>query len=168
LNTVRSGLRKIVSGGQTGADRAALDAALAQDFPCGGWCPSGRQADDGPIPACYPLQALHGGYRARTLANVKHSDATVIFYRSAISGGTASTLKFCKQYSRRYLLIDSQAFDIEGAAATIRQFIEANRIATLNIAGPRASGCPSIYAYVKSVVERVIVACGKSAAIEQN
>ncbi len=149
-------LLRLVSGGQTGADRAALDAALAAEFPCGGWCPSRRQAEDGPIPAHYPLQELNGGYSVRTLANVKHSDATLIVYRDSISGGTASTLRFCKQQQRPYLLIDSAQLDIQQAVAMIEQFIAQHQVETLNVAGPRASGCPSIYAVTREVLDRVI------------
>jgi hypothetical protein len=149
-------LLRLVSGGQTGADRAALDAALAAGFPCGGWCPSQRQAEDGSIPAHYPLQELNGGYSVRTLANVKDSDATLIVYRDSISGGTASTLRFCKQHQRPYLLIDSAQLDIQQAAAMIARFIAQHQVETLNVAGPRASGCPSIYAYTRDLLDRVI------------
>src|SRR5210317_1948565 len=81
---------RIVSGGQTGVDRGALDAALTLGRVCGGWCPEGRLADDGPIPARYPLQELPGGgYRARTRRNVRDSDATLIVTFGAPTGGTA-------------------------------------------------------------------------------
>lgn len=80
-------LEKIVSDGQTGIDRGALDAALAMDFPPGGWCPADRSAEDGPIPAWYPLISLeHGGYRARTRQNVIDSDATVILAPGELAG----------------------------------------------------------------------------------
>lgn len=147
---------KLVSGGQTGADRAALDAALALGFPCGGWCPTQRQAEDGPIPTRYPLQELCGGYPARTLANVNHSDASLIVYRVSISGGTASTLRFCKQHQRPCLLIDSAQFEIQQAVTMIEQFILRHQVETLNVAGPRASDCASIYRYTRDVLDRVI------------
>lgn len=149
-------LARLVSGGQTGADRAALDAALAAGFPCGGWCPSQRKAEDGPIPARYPLQELNGGYSARTRANVKHSDATLIVYHTSISGGTASTLRFCKQQQRPCQLIDSTQLDVQQAVAMIEHFIAQHQVETLNVAGPRASGCPSIYAYTRDVLAQVI------------
>jgi Circularly permutated YpsA SLOG family len=89
-------LAKIVSGGQTGIDRGTLDAALAWGFPCGGWCPPERLAEDGRIPDCYPVIELkEGGYRQRTLRNVLESDGTAILYFSQIEGGTEETLRFC-------------------------------------------------------------------------
>ena len=89
------GLAKIVSGGQTGVDRGALDAALAAEFPCGGWCPADRSAEDGPIPARYPLIPLaRGGYRERTRQNVVEGDGTAILFHGVLGGGTLLTLNF--------------------------------------------------------------------------
>ena len=85
----------IISGGQTGVDRAALDSALSYRVDCGGWCPEGRQAEDGPIPARYPLTELGGGYAARTRKNVEDSDGTVILYFDTPTGGTEKTLRYC-------------------------------------------------------------------------
>ena len=149
-------LETVISGGQTGADRAALDAALAAGFPCGGWCPDNRQAEDGPIPANYPLQESQGGYRQRTLANVKDSDATVIFYRSSITGGTRLTLDACIKRGRPYTLIDSARISVDSATQGIGRFIDEYSVTSLNVAGPRASGCPSIYDYVRAVVEKLL------------
>jgi hypothetical protein len=87
------GLRRIVSGGQTGADRAALDAALEANFPCGGWCPEGRLAEDGPLSPLYPLRELPGaGYRQRTIKNIESSDGTAFCYFTQPVGGTELTL----------------------------------------------------------------------------
>jgi hypothetical protein len=84
---------KIISGGQTGVDRAALDAALALNIPCGGWCPKGRKAEDGPIPERYPLQETSSAdYRVRTEKNVTDSDGTLILTRGPVTGGTAYTV----------------------------------------------------------------------------
>jgi hypothetical protein len=93
-------LKQIISGGQTGVDRGALDAALEAQFPCGGWCPADRAAEDGPIPAHYPLTPLaRGGYRERTRQNVLDSDGTVILYRSTLTGGTLLTWNLCRRDS---------------------------------------------------------------------
>jgi hypothetical protein len=85
-------LLKIISGGQTGVDRGALEAALSASFPCGGWCPAGRKAEDGVIPEKYPVTPLPGGgYRARTRKNVQESDGTVILAPGELTGETALT-----------------------------------------------------------------------------
>jgi len=89
-------LTRIVSGGQTGVDRGALDAALEAGFPCGGWAPAGRIAEDGPIAARYPVVELAGaGYEERTLKNVLDSDGTAILYFKELEGGTRQTMVNC-------------------------------------------------------------------------
>jgi hypothetical protein len=103
-------LSKIISGGQTGVDRGALDAALSIGFLCGGWCPQDRKAEDGPIPDRYPLVVLPGaGYRQRTLKNVKDSDATVIIYANTLSGGTKLTQDFCQREKKPFVVVDARA-----------------------------------------------------------
>lgn len=149
-------LKKVVSGGQTGADRAALDAGLALAFPVGGFCPKGRVAEDGSIADIYPLVEIEGSYRQRTRANVKASGGTVIFYESMVYGGTEQTLLFCIKAKKPYKLIDINLVDWEKAVVAIETFIDEFTIETLNVAGPRASGCLTIYDYVKTVIARVI------------
>ena len=101
-------LLKIISGGQTGVDRGALEAALAHAFPCGGWCPADGKAEDGRIPDRYPLRPLpRGGYRARTLKNVQDSDGTVILAPGELSGGTRLTRKLCRQHGKPHLVIEA-------------------------------------------------------------
>lgn len=150
-------LKKIVSGGQTGADRAALDAALASGFDCGGWCPEGRLAEDGTLPAIYPLAELAGGgYRQRTIRNIEDSDGTAIFYAVRPTGGTELTLAKCIQRSKPYQLVDIAAIDAERAAQMLVEFVEHEAIEVLNVAGPRESSLPGIHAYVRGAIGTLI------------
>ncbi|MGH8291628.1 MAG: putative molybdenum carrier protein [Steroidobacteraceae bacterium] len=155
-------LQKIVSGGQTGVDRGALEAALCANFPCGGFCPAGRDAEDGAIPARYPLTALaRGGYPERTRANVMMSDGTLILFDGSrtggqLTGGTRLT-RICCQDARKPLLIVDRAKTSEAAAAPgILDFTEANSIRVLNVAGPRASGWPEGFDFALEVISRVL------------
>ncbi len=144
---------KIISGGQTGVDRAALDTAMAYGFPTGGFCSEGRQAEDGEIPEIYPLKTLPGtGYSQRTAQNVFSSDGTLIIYFSILSGGTQETLHFCKAHKKPVLLIDGHTVSEIDAAGKIHRFIQAYALNVLNIAGPRASEAPAAYTYTRSVL----------------
>lgn len=151
-------LEKIVSGGQTGADRAALDAALEVGFPAGGWCPADRQAEDGPIDDRYPLKEINGGYQARTRRNVEVSDGTAIFYSSMLSGGTELTVVYCIQIGKPYKLIDIDLVTPEQASRLLSVFVWEQGIRTLNVAGPRHSGCPEVYAFVLDTLTGLIEA----------
>ena len=133
-------LSKIVSGGQTGVDRAGLDAALAQGFSCGGWCPEGRLAEDGEIPDRYPVTVLPGaGYEERTLKNLINSDGTLIVYFEALSGGTLETQACCNDRDIPVLAIDASRLSVDEAVAIATAFLLEFKIETLNVAGPRAS-----------------------------
>ena len=144
---------KIISGGQTGVDRAALDAALESGVSAGGWCPEGRKAEDGPIAERYPLQELPDcGYKERTLKNVQDSDATVIIYFKSISGGTEETLLYCLNEKKPYLLIDGSGITEDSASKRVKHFIDENQISLLNVAGPRASKEQRAYEYTKQVI----------------
>ena len=148
---------KIVSGAQTGVDRAALDVALKKNSPCGGWCPEGRKAEDGTIPEHYPVQELKGGgYKERTRKNVQDSDGTVIIYFGQLSGGTEQTLRYCLTEEKPYLLLDGREINVGRAAERILEFRSLLPDGTLNFAGPRASGEPEAYEYTTKVVENFL------------
>ena len=139
---------KIISGGQTGVDRAALDVALKHGIESGGWCPTGRVDEIGRIPDRYPVEQLEdGGFIERTLQNIKDSDGTVIIYPGKLSGGTEQTLHFCVEQRRPHELIDPSNVSTQKAAQLIADFVRENKIDILNVAGPRASEWPEGYDY---------------------
>ena len=145
---------KIISGGQTGVDRAALDVALRHGIECGGWCPAGRLDEFGKIPDHYPVQELQGGgFTERTLQNVKESDGTVAIYSAELRGGTEQTVCFCVELKRPHHLIDASKISAEGAAKLIGDFVRKNKINILNVAGPRQSEWPEGYAYASRAVD---------------
>ncbi len=150
-------LTRIVSGGQTGVDRGALDAALESGFQCGGWCPEGRQAEDNPIPARYPLTEIAGGgYAERTLKNVLASDASAILYFRKIEGGTQQTMVHCIEHGKPHETIDAGSTSPEEGAARLAAFIAANNVAVLNVAGPRASKWPGARDYAYELVKHLL------------
>ena len=144
----------IVSGGQTGADRAALDWALARGVPHGGWCPRGRRAEDGPIDARYQLRETPSDdYLERTTWNVRDSDGTVILSTDAeLTGGSLRTLE-CARGHRKPCLHLSEAHHGADAGARLAAFVAAHAIRVLNVAGPRASGAPDIGRFVTATLE---------------
>ncbi len=151
-----SGFR-IVSGGQTGVDRGALKAALAAGIACGGWCPAGRVAEDGLIPENYPVQELSGGgYRDRTRKNVQDSDATLVLINGQLNGGTAMTVADCQDNGKPVLTLDACHFSRDAAALKALEFVRANKVSTLNLAGPRASKWPAAEAFSSAVVGHLI------------
>jgi predicted Rossmann-fold nucleotide-binding protein len=136
-------LEKIISGGQTGVDRAALDVALELGVPCGGWCPKGRKAEDGCIPDRYPLQETpFPDYKVRTEWNVKDSDGTLILTSGKPTGGTALTITLAEKYAKPNLIL---VFSETSTPAAVRQWLSRHNIRTLNVAGPRESEEPRIY-----------------------
>ena len=140
-------LKKIVSGGQTGVDRAALDIALRLGIACGGWVPKGRLAEDGTIPSHYRMQEMPtDDYAARTEKNVCDSDGTLLISRGRPTGGTDYTRKMALKHGKQLLHIDlTLGQQWSDAGSLIASWIEMNRIETLNVAGPRASNDPTIY-----------------------
>ena len=139
-------VRTIVSGGQAGADRAALDFAIESGREHGGWCPRGRKAEDGPIPAKYELMETESAnYRARTARNVVDSDATLILNMGELEGGSLETLHIAERRGKpvRVVQLDSALSDED--VAGLRDWLQSARIQTLNIAGPRESKRPGVY-----------------------
>jgi hypothetical protein len=136
-------LAKIISGGQTGVDRAALDVAMAMEIPHGGWCPKGRLAEDGVIPRQYRLaQTELPDYAQRTEQNLLDSDATLILCRGQPSGGTELTRRLAQRHRKPHLVIDLlQPVDWP----TVRSWLADRGAGTLNVAGPRESQSPGIH-----------------------
>jgi hypothetical protein len=145
---------KIISGGQTGVDRAALDAAMMHGVDCGGWCPAGRLDEFGKIPDRYPLQELKaGGFAERTLQNVRDSDGTVIIYYEKLRGGTDQTVRFCIDEHCPHEVIDAATISPAKAALIIVDFIREEEISILNIAGPRESEWPAGYDFAFATLD---------------
>ena len=132
---------KVVSGGQTGVDRAALDVARALGLPHGGWCPRGRRSEDGAIPDVYELsETPESRYEQRTEWNVRDADATLLLYRDELSGGTSFTYQCVRSLGRSHALVDlAQDPDPNALADWVASF------GILNVAGPRESRHPGIY-----------------------
>lgn len=146
-------LKRIVSGGQTGVDRAALDVALSLELPCGGWCPKGRKAEDGSLPQRYPLRETPSeAYAQRTEWNVRDADGTLILTRGAPTGGTAQTLACARQLNKPYLLVDMTS---PPAPSTVQAWLTEHRIAIVNVAGPRESSCPGVYQHAFQFLRKV-------------
>ena len=145
-------IEKIISGGQTGVDRAALDVALDNNFPCSGWCPKGRKAEDGPLASRYPLKETGSSdYRVRTEKNVKEADGTLILTWGKPTGGTALTVKVADKHSKPCLVLDLEQGNQE-MITTIQSWIEKNNILVLNVAGPRESKVQGIHDIAREVL----------------
>lgn len=147
----------IVSGGQTGADRAALDFAIRSGVPHDGWCPRGRLAEDGPLDARYHLrESPSAAYAQRTEWNVRDSDATVLFTtRSELTGGTKLTGELAERMGKPLLHLCADECGPLEAAAQLRKFLVENAVERLNVAGPRASQDADVAAYVDGVLSVV-------------
>lgn len=142
-------IRKIVSGGQTGADRAGLDWAISRGVPHGGWCPLGRKSEDGRIHEKYLLmEAQSGNYKERTELNVRDSDGTVILTgRPALHGGSLLTARMAERHGRAWLHLNLSE-GVEKAGATLRKFASSEGVGILNVAGNRESICTGITDFV--------------------
>ena len=160
----------IVSGGQSGADRSALDFALSRGIPHGGWCPKGRRAEDGPIDPKYLLkETATSNYLERTELNIRDSDATVIFTHSGeLSGGSLKTKQLAAKLGKPCLHLSMRAFDSmgrglygpHGAVAALHKFVNDHKVFTLNVAGSRNSKEPGIGSYVVKVLEALYDSTG--------
>lgn len=147
---------KIVSGGQTGVDRAALDAAIEMKIEHGGWCPKGRLAEDGCIGDCYHLkESKTSDYETRTEKNVVDSDGTLIITRQKPNGGTLLTIIYCAKHGKPVLLVTPKT---STPPKIVYNWIATNNIKTLNVAGPRASKDREIYdiafKFLKNLIKR--------------
>jgi len=150
-------IKKIISGGQTGADRAALDVAMKRSIPHGGWIPKGRKADDGPLAEIYRLKEMPtASYPKRTEQNVIDSDGTLIIARGKLTGGSDLTRKMTLKHKKPLLGIDLNLTSHFDAASLIASWTKLQRVQFLNVAGPRASKDPRIYSDVLRILVQTI------------
>lgn len=151
-------IRKVISGGQTGVDRAGLDAALQAGIPIGGYCPSGRLAEDGTIPDKYPMIEMDSQEsHYRTEQNVLQSDGTLVINKGEMTEGTLHTHDFCIKYGKPRLVVKLDASDAVKQEQVIR-WIKGHYISVLNIAGPRESKFPEgIYAVTRAYLDELFI-----------
>ncbi|MEM9257104.1 MAG: putative molybdenum carrier protein [Pseudomonadota bacterium] len=148
---------KIVSGGQTGVDRAALDVAQELGMAAGGWAPAGRLAEDGRIPDRYPVRAMpEAGYADRTRQNVIDSDGTLIVSCGERTGGTALTVDCCEREGKPLLCVRGDRTALGDAAQALRRFVLTHNITVLNVAGPRASQDKAAPAYTEQLLRMLL------------
>jgi len=144
----------VISGGQTGVDRSALDVALELGVPAGGWCPKGRKAEDGSLASRYPLtETPSEQYRQRTEWNVRDSDGTLVLTRGAPAEGTAYTIEAARKLGKPCLVLDLSGAPSQSAA---QAWAEEHKVRVLNVAGPRESKCPGIYAQAAQFLRAIL------------
>jgi hypothetical protein len=147
-------VERIISGGQTGVDRAALDVALRLNIPIGGWCPRGRRAEDGRIPRRYPLRDTPSDrYGQRTAWNVRDADATLILTIGDLTRGTAFTHRMTMALQRPVYVVDLAQ---TRAVSPVRRWLRRHAVRTLNVAGPRASASPEMYNLAARFMQRLL------------
>ena len=159
----RLGLAGLVSGGQTGVDRAVLDLALEAGIPCGGWCPKGRWAEDGPLPRHYPLRETPlARVVQRTLWNMRDSDATLVLARHRPQRGWGGSAILTSQagVARPRLVVDPRA---DRGPRQAGAWLRRHRVRLLNVGGPRASEDAEIYDLARDFLERLLLAPGNGA-----
>lgn len=151
-------ITKIISGGQTGADRAALDVAIEFSIPHGGWIPKGRKTEAGPLSEKYQLKEMPStDYPQRTEQNVIDSDGTLIISHGDLTGGSEYTRQMAEKHNKVWIHVDASKVSVDAAVEVIRAWISGNKIKVLNVAGPRASKDPKIYGTVKRVLSAALV-----------
>ncbi|MBN1847506.1 MAG: putative molybdenum carrier protein [Deltaproteobacteria bacterium] len=150
-------LQKIISGGQTGADRAALDVAIETGMPHGGWIPKGRKTEKGRLPLRYQLTEIQSiDYAQRTELNVVDSDATLLFSHGVLKGGSALTKAMARKHRKPCLHIDLDEMSQNRVVEIIKLWLELREVNILNVAGPRESEDPRIYEDVKKILRSLL------------
>ena len=153
-------IRKIISGGQTGADRAAFDFGVENGIEIGGFVPKGRRAEDGRISETYPnlVETTKRDYAQRTELNVQNSDATLIVSHGKLTRGSLLTKKFAEKHQKPFWHIDFLESNIEESAKKVQKWLAPIKCKRLNIAGSRASTDPQIYEKTKEFLEELFSA----------
>jgi hypothetical protein len=155
-------IEKIISGGQTGADRAALDFAISQKISYGGWLPRGRTTEDGPLPLKYNLQEMPTrDYSKRTEQNVFDADGTVIVTNGLLTMGAAMTKEFAIKHQKPWIHLDMKELSLQEAAGRMIAWLKENKIKVLNVAGPRAGKDPTIYDTTLQLLNITLLATSK-------
>jgi len=150
-------IRKIISGGQTGVDRAALDVAMRHGIDHGGWIPKGRRTENGTLPEKYQLDEMSTtSYPKRTEKNILESDGTLIVSYGKLTSGSALTRKLAKKHGRPWLHIDLCRIQRMDAVRIVKRWLERNEIEVLNVAGPRASKDAAIYNEMVQLLSAVL------------
>ena len=151
-------IQKIISGGQTGADRAALGFAIQHNIPHGGWIPKGRKAEDGTLPEKYHLQEMPTGqYSKRTEQNILDSDGTLIVSHGLLTGGSVLTREWAKQHRKPWIHIDLETTPYHEAARMIREWVGRNGIKVMNVAGARGRKDPMIYQAMMDLLDAAFI-----------
>jgi Circularly permutated YpsA SLOG family len=151
----RFGIKKIISGGQTGADRGGLDAAIELGIQHGGWCPLGRLAEDGRVPLAYKLKEHSAAtYPPRTALNIHDADVTLIFKRGQLGHGSRLTLVMAQGQKKKHLVLDIDAFD--ASVLSLGGFLVLAKPKVLNVAGSRESHQPGMQDTVRRILVTVI------------
>ena len=150
-------VKKIISGGQTGVDQAALDAAIARGVSHGGWLPAGRKTEAGPLSQRYALVEMKTqSYRERTRKNIVEADATLIISRGQLTGGSALTAAIASELEKPCLHIDLSVYDRPDAVTMVKRWLRDYDTDVLNVAGPRASSDGAIYQDAYHIVAEVL------------